>query len=105
VGHFVYTSGQLGVDPATGKMKETLGEQTHQVMKNLENVLTAAGCNGLNDTVKTTIFLSVDIAKNFKEVNEIYAHYMGNNKPARSFVQVTNLPLNGLVEIEMVAKV
>ncbi|MHA1448847.1 MAG: Rid family hydrolase, partial [Candidatus Hodarchaeales archaeon] len=40
VGHFVYTSGQLGVDPATGKMKETLGEQTHQVMKNLENVLT-----------------------------------------------------------------
>ena len=101
-GDFVFASGQLGLDPATGKLKETLVEQTEQILLNLSSVLTAAG-SSLDAVVKATIFLT-DIA-DFSPVNGIYAQSFGTEPPARSTIQVAALPLGGLVEIEVIARV
>lgn len=101
-GDFVFASGQLGLDPATGKLQEGLEAQTHQVLANLSAVLGAAGAS-MADVVKTTIFL-VDISQ-FATVNAIYGTVFSTPPPARSTVQVAALPLGGLVEIEAIALV
>ena len=102
VGDFVFTAGQIGIDPATGKLREGLEAQTRQILDNLQAVLEAAG-SGLEHVVKTTIFLT-DIA-DFAAVNAVYATAFPERPPARSTIQVAALPLGALVEIEAVALV
>jgi 2-iminobutanoate/2-iminopropanoate deaminase len=101
VGDFIYCSGQTGLDPATNELAEGgLEGQTHQVLRNLKNVLEAAGTD-LSYVVKTTVFLK-DMA-DFQKMNAIYGEYFTESFPARSTIQVAGLPKNGLVEIELVA--
>jgi 2-iminobutanoate/2-iminopropanoate deaminase len=100
-GGFVYFSGQIPLDPVTGQITGTDSvEQTEQVMKNIEAVLSAAGL-GFEDVVKTTIFL-VDLA-DFAAVNEVYGSRFPKEPPARSTVEVKGLPRGSRVEIEVVA--
>lgn len=103
-GHLLYTSGQIPIDPTTGKMVSGgIREQAIQVLENLKAVLEAAGST-LDDVIKTTVFLA-DMA-DFPELNTLYAEYFGeDNAPARSTVQVAALPKGALVEIEAIAKV
>lgn len=101
VGNFVYTAGQIALDPGTGKMVEgTISEQTEQALQNLEAVLTAAGCS-LSDVVKTTVFLQ-DMFE-FGAMNAVYSKFFVEEPPARSAVEVAALPLGAKVEIEGVA--
>ena len=101
-GHTLYTSGQLGIDPATGNLVEGGVEaETRQALINLKNILEAAGTS-LENVVKTTVYLR-DMA-DFARMNTIYAEFLGTNSPARSAVQVV-LPRNGAVEIEAIALV
>lgn len=97
---FVFCSGQIGTDPEKGSLVEGIENQTHQVMKNITALLEEAELS-LNNVIKTTIFLA-DM-KDYKRVNEIYGNYFSEHKPARSTVQVAGLPLNSLIEIEVVA--
>ena len=99
---FVFASGQLGLDPETGKLEEGIEAQAQMVMRNLAALLDAAGSD-IGSVVKTTIFL-VSMA-DFATVNAIYAEAFDDSPPARSTVQVAALPLGGLVEIEAVALV
>lgn len=99
-GDTLYTSGQLGLDPATGKLPEGIEAQAKQSLTNLGNVLAEAGM-GFGDVVKTTCFLA-DIA-DFAAFNAVYAEYFKGEVPARSCFAVKSLPLGGLVEIECVA--
>jgi 2-iminobutanoate/2-iminopropanoate deaminase len=97
----LFISGQVPLDPATGKLVDGgIEEQTLQVMKNIGAILEAAGY-GYTDVVKSTCFLS-DIA-NFKAMNDVYAQFYTENKPARSAFAVKDLPLGALVEIETIA--
>ena len=99
-GAFTFMSGQIPIDPATSKLcGEGIEEQTEQVMKNIEAVLTHVG-RKFSDVIKTTIFLT-DLG-NFQTVNEIYARWMNGHKPARSTIQVAALPLGSKVEIECI---
>jgi len=101
VGDFVYTSGQLGLDPASGNLVEGGVEaETRQALENLKAVLEAAGA-GLKDVVKTTVFLR-DMG-DFAKMNAIYGGFFIEKPPARSAVQVAALPKGGAVEIEAVA--
>jgi len=100
-GDLLYTSGQLGLDPATGDLPEGIENQTRQSLANLQAILEAAGLEK-QDVVKTVIFLK-DLS-DFATVNGIYADFFGDHKPARSCVEVSQLPKGGLVEIEAVAK-
>ncbi len=97
---FVFTSGQLGLDPATGELVPGVEAQAERALQSLGAVLDAAGL-GFADVVKTTIFL-VDMA-DFAAVNAVYASHMPSPPPARSTVQVAALPKGGLVEIEAIA--
>lgn len=100
-GSLLFCSGQLGLDPETMKFAaEDVEGQTRQVFANIKAVLAEAGL-GLENLVKTTVFLA-DMG-DFPRVNAIYQEIMGENKPARSTVQVAALPLGGLVEIECIA--
>ncbi len=100
-GPFIFTSGQIALDPATGKLVAGgIREQARQVMENCKAVLAAAE-SGLEAVVKTTVYLS-DIG-DFAAFNEVYAGYFAGDKPARSAFQVAALPLGALVEVEMVA--
>ena len=96
----VYTSGQLGIDVATGKLADGVENQAHCAMKNLGALLDTKGLS-YADIVKTAIFMK-DLA-DFATVNAVYASYFTGEYPARSTVQVAALPLGGLVEIECVA--
>lgn len=97
----VFCAGQLGIDPATGKIVEGgVPAQTRQVLTNLQAVLRAGGSD-LDYVVKTTVFLT-DMA-NFQTMNQVYAEFFGDSPPARSTVAVAALPLGGLVEIEAIA--
>ena len=101
VGNFVFTAGQIALDPANGKMVEgDVAAQTRQVMRNLQGVLEAAGTS-LDKVVKTTVFLQ-DMG-DFGAMNEVYAQHFGGQPPARSTVAVAGLPLGALVEIEAMA--
>jgi 2-iminobutanoate/2-iminopropanoate deaminase len=98
-GNFVFASGQLGLDPATGALVEGVEAQTRQALANLQAVLQAAGAT-FADVVKTTIFLT-DM-QDFQAVNTIYAASFAADPPARSTIQVAALPRGGAVEIEMI---
>lgn len=99
-GDTVYLSGQLGIDPATGKLAEGgVGAQARQSLKNIQALLAEVGATEKN-VVKTTVFLTS--MADFKEVNEAYAAVFDTDCPARSCVAVKELPLNGLVEIEAI---
>lgn len=98
---FVFASGQLPVDPATGEFVEGgVKEQTRQSLLNAQSVLEAAGLT-LAQVAKTTVFLS-DMA-NFADMNEVYSQFFKEPFPARSAVAVKALPKNALVEIECIA--
>jgi len=103
-GGMVFTSGQVGLDPATGAMVPGgVKEQTTRVLENLKAVLGEAGL-GMADVVKTTVFLK-DMG-DFAAMNEVYASYLapqGLVAPARSTVEVARLPKDALVEIEVIA--
>ena len=99
VGDFVYTSGQIPVDPATGAVPEGIAAQAQQSCKNVGAILEAAG-SGLEQVFKTTCFLA-DMA-DFAAFNEVYARYF-TTKPARSCVAVKDLPKGVLCEIEAIA--
>jgi len=97
----VFTSGQLGMDPATGKLVEGgVAAQAEQALVNLENVLKAAGAD-MDTVVKTTVFVQ-DLG-DFATVNGIYNEHFKADFPARSCVQVAKLPAGALVEIEAIA--
>lgn len=101
VGEFLFTSGQIPLDPASGNMVgENITEQTEQVMKNLGAVLSAAGTSYEN-AIKTTCFLA-DM-NDFAAFNAVYAKYF-TTCPARSCVAVKTLPKGALVEVEVIAK-
>ena len=99
---WLYTSGQVGIDPATAELVPGGFEaQARQTLKNLAEVLASAGCTFAN-VVKTTVFLA-DL-KDFQTLNTLYAEAMGGHRPARSTVQVAALPKSALVEIDLVAR-
>jgi 2-iminobutanoate/2-iminopropanoate deaminase len=100
-GQLLFLSGQIGLDPATGKLVEggTLA-QAKQVFNNIKAILNSQGLD-FKDAVKVTVF-GLDI-KEFPEVNKLYATFFPQNPPARSFVQVSALPAGAAIEIEVVA--
>lgn len=101
VNGFVFASGQIPIDPATGAFVEGgIQEQTRQALTNAQQILQTAGTD-LNHVIKTTVFLS-DIA-NFGPMNEVYAQFFTEPFPARSAVAVKDLPKGALVEIEVIA--
>ena len=101
VGNMVYTAGQIPLDPVSMELVgSNVQEQTEQVFKNLQAALEAGGTS-LGNVVKTTVFLK-DM-NDFGPMNEVYARYLGENKPARSTVQAARLPKDVLVEIEAIA--
>ena len=104
VGNLVYVSGQIPIDPATGAfVGDDIVSQTHQVLKNISEVLAAAGTS-MDKVVKTTVLLKS--MGDFVTVNEIYAAYFtGEILPARAAFEVAALPKGALVEIEAIAEV
>ena len=99
---FLFASGQLGINPATGELQPDFKSQAEQVMKNVKAILDEAGLS-FSNVVKTTVLLS-DIS-NFAALNEVYAQYFSEPYPARSAVAVKDLPKGGLVEMEIIAEV
>ena len=100
-GNLLFTAGQLGMDPATGKLAEGgIEAQTRQALTNLSAVLEAGGTS-MAHAVKVTVFLQ-DMG-DFQTMNGVYAQFFATDPPARTTVQVAALPLGGLVEIEVVA--
>jgi 2-iminobutanoate/2-iminopropanoate deaminase len=98
---FLFTAGQIPLDAAAGKIVDGgIVEQTDQVMRNLQEVLKAAGASW-GDVVKTTVYLH-DLS-HFPTVNEVYGKWLGDARPARSTVQVPALPRGAMVEIDAVA--
>jgi 2-iminobutanoate/2-iminopropanoate deaminase len=101
-GDLVFVSGQLGLKPGDTQISGTIQEQTQQIFENLQAILEAAG-SGLDRIVKTTVFLAN--LGDFQGMNEIYASRVGEDRPARSTVEVAALPSGALVEIEAIARV
>jgi len=102
IGDFVFTSGQIPLDPGTGLIAGvSIEEQTERVLENLKAVLEAAGAS-LGSVIKTTVFLT-DMA-DFAKINDVYARYFtGDKLPSRSAVQVCALPKGAMIEIEAIA--
>lgn len=100
---WLYTSGQVPIDPATGELVDgDFTAQARRVLANLEAVLAEAGC-GFGDVVKATVFVA-DLS-DFPELNQLYAEAMGDHRPARSTVQVAALPKGARIEIDLVARI
>lgn len=100
-GGFMYTSGQIPINPATGLIEaQDIGAQAEQALENLKNVLEAGG-SALSKVVKTTVFIK-DM-KDFARINEIYSGFFFAPFPARSCVEVARLPKDALIEIEAIA--
>ncbi|MBN2044506.1 MAG: RidA family protein [Anaerolineales bacterium] len=100
-GKLVFTSGQVGIDPASGKLAEGgVAAQAKQALLNLQAVLEAAGCR-MEDVLKCTVFMR-DMA-DYGAINEVYGQFFTENPPARSAVAVLGLPIDALVEVEAVA--
>ena len=103
VGNLVYTSGQIPIDPATGKFVEGgIKEQTRQSLTNVKSILEEAGLT-MGNVVKTTVFMA-DM-NDFADMNAVYAEFFAEPYPARSAVAVKTLPKGALVEIEVVAEI
>ena len=101
IGNTLYTSGQIAINPETGKLEmNSIEEEMHQIMKNMESVLNDANMT-FDDVVKTSIFiLNMD---NFSRINDIYGKYFTKNFPARETVEVARLPKDVNLEISMIA--
>src|SRR5690554_5494924 len=99
-GNLLYTSGQIPLNLEGNIVEGGIEQQTHQVFRNLQAVLEAAG-TGLNQAIKVTVYMK-DMNQ-FAAVNEIYADYFGDHKPARSTVEVARLPKDVLIEIDLIA--
>jgi 2-iminobutanoate/2-iminopropanoate deaminase len=100
-GGFLFTSGQVALDPATNEFSGGgIAQQTERVLENVKGILEAAGCT-LHKVVKTTVFLKN--MGDFSAMNEVYAKYFSSAPPARSTVEVARLPKDALVEIEVIA--
>ncbi|HZH93498.1 MAG TPA: Rid family detoxifying hydrolase [Tissierellaceae bacterium] len=100
-GDFVYTSGQLPIDPQTGQLvQEDIQSATRLALNNVKAVLEQGGAS-LETVVKVTVF--VKDMNNFGAINEVYAEFFTDHKPARSLVEVARLPKDGVIEIEAIA--
>jgi 2-iminobutanoate/2-iminopropanoate deaminase len=100
---WVFTSGQIGLDPETGELAASDFEtQANQVLENLRSILATAGC-GFSAVVKATIYM-VDLEK-FSQLNELYGRAFGDHRPARSTIQVAALPKGAQLEIDMIARI
>ncbi len=100
-GGLIFCSGQIPIDPKTGEfVSDVVGKQTEQVLRNLNEVLKAAGTS-LDHVVKTTVFLA-DM-NDFAEMNEVYGRFFSENKPARATVEAARLPRDSKVEIDCIA--
>ncbi|AAL80792.1 deaminase [Pyrococcus furiosus DSM 3638] len=100
-GNFLFIAGQIPIDPKTGEIvKGDIKAQTRQVLENIKAILEAAGYS-LTDVVKVTVYLK-DM-NDFAKMNEVYAEYFGESKPARAAVEVSRLPKDVLIEIEAIA--
>ena len=100
INDLIYTSGQIAINPADGSINnKDIEAETHQVCKNIKNILESVGSN-LDNVIKTTVFIRN--INDFGKVNEIYGLYF-KTKPARSCVEVSNLPKNVNIEIEVIA--
>lgn len=98
---FLYTSGQIALDPASGNLVGgSFEEQVHRVFRNLQAILRAAGTD-FDRVLKATVYVT-DLG-NFATLNSIYASYFGDHKPARTTVEVPKLPKGGAVEIDLIA--
>jgi len=100
VGHLIFTSGQLPIDPATKEMPKDITAQTKVSLSNVKAILESEGLT-MSSVVKTTVYLS-DI-KEFAQMNEVYKEFFDAPFPARSAFEVANLPLGAKVEIEVIA--
>ena len=101
IDNLVFTSGQLGINPATGAFGEGVEGQTAQALENVKAILECKGLS-LDDIIKTTVFIK-DM-NDFGKINEVYSKYIcGDKLPARSCVEVARLPKDGLVEVEVIA--
>lgn len=98
---FVFASGQIGIDPATGTISEGIEAQANQVFTNVFHLLEAAG-SSISKVIKTTVFIK-DM-NDFAKVNEIYGSYFTEPYPARSCVEVARLPKDALIECEVIAE-
>jgi len=99
--NLIFVSGQIPIEPETGKiLRGNIKEQTRQVLKNLNNILTAGG-SSLDNVLRTTIFLTN--LENYSLVNEVYTQYFNDLSPARSTVQVSKLPMDAQIEIDAIA--
>ncbi|WP_308860278.1 RidA family protein [Paenibacillus radicibacter] len=100
LGDMIFSSGQLGINPETGELAETIEAQTIQSLNNIKGILAASGMD-MSHIVKTTVFLK-DM-NDFAAMNDVYKTYFAEPFPSRSTVEVARLPKDGLVEIEFIA--
>lgn len=98
--NLVFTSGQLSLDPQSGELITEISEATRRALENVKAILEEAG-SSMDKVIKCTVFLA-DI-NDFAAMNEVYKEYFSDHKPARSAIEVANLPLGGVVEIEAIA--
>ena len=101
-GSTIYVSGQVPIDPETGKMPETIEEQAKQCLKNIQAILKSVDA-GMENVVRCGIFMTN--LDDFKTVNEIYASFFSGDYPARATVEVARLPLGAMIEIDAIAEV
>lgn len=96
----LFVSGQIPIDPQTGKMADNIKDQTRQVLLNIKAILEEAGYN-FDDVVKSTVLLKS--INDFAAMNEVYAEFYSSKAPARAAYEVANLPLGAMIEIETIA--
>lgn len=102
IGDLIFTSGQLPINPETKELITEIKAATRQSLENVKGILEEVG-SSIDKVVKATVFVK-DLGQ-FGEVNEVYSEYFGKNSPARSCVQVAKLPMDAVIEIEVIAHV
>lgn len=102
IDNLIFTSGQLPINPKTNELIGEIKDATRQSLENVKAILEEAG-SCMNNVIKTTVF--VKNLEDFASVNEVYSKYFNENPPARSCVQVAKLPMDAVVEIEVIAKI